>query len=536
MEKAFRVAAMLALCMALLTAAAMASGSHDCVDADGDHFCDECWESVSANCADTDGDHFCDVCWRPVRTACADADGDTWCDVCGGHMSDYCTDADKNHACDVCWAVLGPCLDENKDHLCDLCGGVFWVDENADGICDGCEAVLTHVTAEHVAVYYHQSKGATLADVVLQITVEPYIEVGGAPAGTVAVRWSDDYGNSYSTAEKALTFGVTTVTVEYPSLPMEALEKGGRVTFSPYDAGFTPAENGCVAEYDLPTLWVDSDAEFTVNGVKENKLYLHPGAGVTVVQQPGLTEGWEWVFEEGYAVPRMTVDGLTTTFTMPEESVNMHAAWRCEVCTDADGDGWCDLCEYYIETCPAAAYTDVSADAWYHEAVDHVIENGLMNGVDETTFAPHGGATRADFVYALWSMEERPVVNYLMLYEDVDQEEPYAEAVRWASAMGIAKGYPDGTFRPGETVTREQMAAFLYRYVQHKGGGFTGMWMFLLDYTDRADVGEWAYEPLCWLTMKGVMQGDGTGALNPKKTATRAETAQVLMNYMEVER
>ena len=254
MEKAFRVAAMLALCMALLTAAAMASGSHDCVDADGDHLCDECWESVSANCADTDGDHFCDVCWRPVRTACADADGDTWCDVCGGHMSDYCTDADKNHACDVCWAVLGPCLDENKDHLCDLCGGVFWVDENADGICDGCEAVLTHVTAEHVAVYYHQSKGATLADVVLQITVEPYIEVGGAPAGTVAVRWSDDYGNSYSTAEKALTFGATTVTVEYPSLPMEALEKGGRVTFSPYDAGFTPAENGCVAEYDLPTL------------------------------------------------------------------------------------------------------------------------------------------------------------------------------------------------------------------------------------------------------------------------------------------
>jgi len=455
--------------------------------------------------------------------------------VCGNHMAEYCVDADKNHACDLCWAVLSTCLDENKDHLCDLCGGVFWVDENADGVCDGCEAVLTHVTAVHKGVYYHTKNGAAVADVAIEITVEPYIEVGGAPAGTVAVRWTDADGNSYATADKALTFGVTTVTVEFPSLPVEALESGGRVTFSPYDAGFTPAENGCVAEYDLPTLWIDSDAEFTVNGVRENKLFLHPGAQVVVRQQPGLTESWEWVFEEGYAVPQMTIDGLTTTFTMPEESVNMHAAWRCEVCTDADGDQWCDLCEYYIDPCPAAAYTDVDEDAWYHEAVDYVIENQLMRGVDDTTFAPGGAATRADFMYALWQAEGCPVVNYLMLYQDVDQEQWYAEAVRWGSAMGIVKGYPDGTFRPDAAVTRQEMATFLYRYEQHKGGGFEGAWMFLLNCTDRADVGEWAYEPLCWLTMKGVMQGDGTGALKPQDTATRAEAAQLMKNYMELE-
>ena len=526
----FRSGLVLVVSLLLLSAAAMASGSHTCADADGDHLCDECWESITANCTDADGDHACDVCWALVRTDCADADADQYCDVCWQHMVEFCADADGNHACDVCWAVLSTCLDEDKNHLCDICSGVFWVDEDADGTCDGCEAVLTHVTAKHKGVYYHDRNGTTVADVVIEVTVEPYIEGGGAPAGTVTVRWTDESGTVYATAEKTLTFGETTAVVEYPALPAELLETGGRVVFTPYDAGFTPAENGCVAEYDLPTLWIDSDAEFTVNGVKEYKLFLLPGTEVTMVQQPGLTEDWEWVFEEGYAVPEVTVDGLTTTFLMPEESVNMYAAWRCEVCTDADGDCWCDICAYFVEP-PVAA--DVKLDAWYAGAASLAVENGLMKLAGEDTFAPKAAATRADFIYALWKMADSPVVNYLMMYQDVGQEEWHAEAVRWASAMGIAKGYPDGTFRPEEAITRQEMAAFLYRYVQMQGDGFSGMWMFLLDCTDRADVAEWAYEPLCWLTMKDILNGDGTGALKPQIVANRAEMAQLLKNYLE---
>ena len=435
-KKVFRIAAMLVLCLAVLTAAAMASGSHDCADADGDHLCDACWESITANCADADGDHACDVCALPVRTACADADGDRYCDVCGQHMVEFCADADKNHACDVCWAVLSTCLDENKNHLCDLCGGVFWVDEDADGTCDGCQAVLTHVTAEHKGVYYHDRNGITVADVVIEVTVEPYSQAGGAPAGTVQVRWTDGSGKVYATAEKALTFGQTTAVVEYPSLPLELLRTGGRVVFTPYDAAFTPAENGCV-----------------------------------------FTGG------------------------TPEDAGEIMA--------------------------------DVNGAAWYAGAVYYALETGLMEPAAELAFDPAGDATRADLIYALWKMAGSPVVNYLMMYSDVGQEEWHAEAVRWASAMGIAKGYPDGTFRPEEAMTRQEMATFLYRYIQMQGDGFVGMWMFLLPCTDRADVAEWAYEPLCWMTMKGILNGDGTGALNPRQTATRAQMAQLLKNYLE---
>ncbi len=528
-KKGFRAAAALLLCLLMLSAAAMASGTHACADADGDHFCDECWQRVADLCADTDGDHCCDVCWEPVSTHCADSDGDGYCDVCGAHLLH--ADQDGNHACDLCWTVLSHCTDEDKNHLCDLCGGVFWVDENADGVCDGCDAVLTHVTAHHTQVYYHEKDGVTVADLVIEVKVESYLEEGeGTPAGTVSVRWSDADGNSYATNEAVLSFGQTTAVLEYPGLPLDVLYAGGRVVFTPYDAGFTPAENGCVIEYDLPCLRLDSDSEFTVNGVYENELYLRPGTAVTVVLQPGLIERWVWVFAEGYAVPEVTVDGLTTTFVMPGEDVTMHAAWRCEVCTDADGDQWCDLCEYYVEP---PVEEEESAGVWYAGAVEFVLEGGLMVPADGTDFLPEEGATRADFLLALWKLEGGPVVNYLMTFTDVGQEEPYAEAVRWAAAMGIAKGFPDGTFRPGAVLSRQEMATFLYRYEQTKGGGFTGMWMFLLDCTDRADVAEWAYEPLCWLTMHGIVNGDGTGALKPQDTATRAEMAQILKNYLE---
>ena len=521
----------LTLALLVLTAAAMASGEHICADADGDHACDECWETIPQLCLDADGDHMCDVCWSAVRTACADADGDSWCDLCGAHMAQFCTDTDSNHACDVCWTVLSSCLDENKNHLCDLCGGVFWVDADVDGVCDGCDAVLTHVTAEHIGVYYYGKKSATLADVAIRVTVEPYVQDYGAPAGTVSVRWTDNDGNSYSTAEKPLTFGETTAVVEYPGLPMDALENGGRVVFTPYDAAFTPAENGCVAEFDLPTLWVSSDADFTVNGVACSKLYLTPGTQVAVRLQPGLIDRWEWVFDRGSAKPELTVDGLVTTFVMPQDDVNMQAQWRCESCTDADGDSWCDLCEYYVESCASEQYTDVESDGWYHDAVDFVLNNGLMEPVSESAFAPTAAATRAQLVQALWQMEGTPAVEEELAFADVSADAEYAQAVRWAAAMGIAQGYPDGTFLPDAPLSRQEMAAFLYRYVKLQGDGFVGMWMFLLDCTDRDQVAEWAYEPLCWLTMQGVMQGDGTGALKPQDTATRAELAQVLKNF-----
>ena len=142
-----------------------------------------------------------------------------------------------------------------------------------------------------------------------------------------------------------------------------------------------------------------------------------------------------------------------------------------------------------------------------------------------TAFAAEesAAATRAEAAAALWEAAGSPVVNYAMAFADVPQEAPYAEAVRWCAAEGYMRGYDAKTFGPTEPITRQQLAAVLYRYVQHQGGGFVGMWMFPLRYPDAAQVREWAYEPLCWLTMKGVLSGTETGELRPEGAVCAAE-------------
>lgn len=206
-------------------------------------------------------------------------------------------------------------------------------------------------------------------------------------------------------------------------------------------------------------------------------------------------------------------------------------ATKCDVC------GGCKDLNCTEEVCKEKCtmltmdFADVEASGWYTEAVNYVYHYGLMQGGGNGLFDIDGTTSRATITTILWRLEGEPVVNYLMQYEDVSQDAWYAEAVRWATAEGIVTGYGT-TFGAADEVTREQLAAMLYRYEQYKGGGFTGMWMFLLDATDRAEVSEWAYEAVCWMSMNGIMTGDGTGALHPKEVASRAEVAQILMNYL----
>lgn len=169
--------------------------------------------------------------------------------------------------------------------------------------------------------------------------------------------------------------------------------------------------------------------------------------------------------------------------------------------------------------------------AWYAEAVDYVNEKGLMNGYGGGVFAPGENTSRAMMATILWRMEGCPVVNYLMTFTDVDTSLWYAEAVRWAASEGIIKGHGNKTFGPDDLVTREQIAVMLYRYEQSRGGGFTGSWMFLLDFTDRDQVDDWVYEAMCWMTMNRVITGKGGGILDPKGQAARAETAVMLTRF-----
>lgn len=119
------------------------------------------------------------------------------------------------------------------------------------------------------------------------------------------------------------------------------------------------------------------------------------------------------------------------------------------------------------------------------------------------------------------------------LFRDVVSGQYYTQGIAWAAEKGIVAGYGNGLFGPNDSITREQLAVMLYRYKQTRGGGFIGSWRSLLDFNGRAEVSEWAYEAMCWMTMHGVIEGKGDKTLDPKGNAARAEVAAVLMRYCE---
>ena len=142
-----------------------------------------------------------------------------------------------------------------------------------------------------------------------------------------------------------------------------------------------------------------------------------------------------------------------------------------------------------------------------------------------------GPVTRAQAICELWKLAGKPVVNYILPFSDVDQEADYAEAVRWAAAEGVTAGTGNGCFSPDANITKQQLAAMLYAYAKKQGRGFAGMWMFLLQAEDRDRIAEYAYEPMCWLTMNEVMKTDGNGCLHPAGTVTSAELADILQAF-----
>ena len=173
-------------------------------------------------------------------------------------------------------------------------------------------------------------------------------------------------------------------------------------------------------------------------------------------------------------------------------------------------------------------FSDVDLSSWYADGLAWCAGNGLLNGKSETKMAPFDKITRGEIVTMLWRVEGKPVVNYFMQYTDVKGDEYFGEAVRWATAENVVKGYEDGTFKPSKTITREELAQIIYNYAKLKGNGFTGSWMFNLEYQDAAEVGSWANEAMHWCVMNKIITG-ADGKLLPRGLATRAEAATMFM-------
>lgn len=170
---------------------------------------------------------------------------------------------------------------------------------------------------------------------------------------------------------------------------------------------------------------------------------------------------------------------------------------------------------------------------WAQEAIDYVNKKGIMNGISETDFAPDENITRAMLVTVLWRAENKPVVNYATDFEDVNAEEWYTEAVRWAASEKIVEGYDENTFGTNDFITREQIATIIYRYAKYKEIAPQGAWAIRIDYSDISDISDWAVESVMYCKLNSIMTGLDNNAFAPKNNATRAETATIVMRFFE---
>ena len=186
-------------------------------------------------------------------------------------------------------------------------------------------------------------------------------------------------------------------------------------------------------------------------------------------------------------------------------------------------------------TCPIWPFTDAVPSAWYHDGVHYCLENGLMRGVSGGKFLPDGSTTRAQLVTILWRLEGSPTTTGAVRFGDTAGGAWYTEAVRWAAGCGVVKGYDNGCFGPNDAVTREQMAAILYRYAQHKGYDVSaGKDTNILSFDDAFAVSEYAIPAMQWACGSGMVHGiarDGGMALAPRDTTTRAQTATLLTRF-----
>lgn len=180
-------------------------------------------------------------------------------------------------------------------------------------------------------------------------------------------------------------------------------------------------------------------------------------------------------------------------------------------------------------------FTDVSENDWFFNDVKFVYQNGLMNGTSATTFSPEGTTSRGMIVTILWRMAGSPDMEDKIWgypFADVDATAYYGTAVYWARLNGIAGGYDDATFGPNDPITREQMAAILYRCAQYKGYDVSAK-ADLNKFTDADEISNYALEALQWANAEGLINGKGDGVLDPKGQATRAEAAAILTRFCE---
>ncbi|MBR6014751.1 MAG: S-layer homology domain-containing protein, partial [Firmicutes bacterium] len=179
-------------------------------------------------------------------------------------------------------------------------------------------------------------------------------------------------------------------------------------------------------------------------------------------------------------------------------------------------------------------FADVHESDYFYNPVMWALEKNVTGGVSADSFAPFNGCTRAQMVTFLWRAAGKPWASANHHFSDVASDAYYAEAVEWAIVSGITKGIGETTFAPNDTVTREQLASFIYRYAVEKGQGYETAPTTKLDFNDAGSVHAWADEAMHWCVENNIVSGMGEKMLAPQNEANRAQIVTMLYRYFNM--
>ena len=251
-------------------------------------------------------------------------------------------------------------------------------------------------------------------------------------------------------------------------------------------------------------------------GVQVSPKNAVPGTLVTVTPQPA--PGYELATltvldQYGNEVDVNPLGNGNYSFKMPRSRVKVEATFYCTG----------------SELCPTHHLADVLVKAWYHDAVDYVVEHGIMTGTSATTFEPNTTLSRAMVAQILYNLEGQPTVTGESTFTDVSGHWAI-DSITWAQKTGVVDGYEDNTFRPENNVTRQEFAQMMYNYAAYKDYDLSAKGA-LSQFTDGDSVQEWAVTAMSWANGNALINGHDDGTLEPGGTTTRAQAASILMRF-----
>ena len=247
---------------------------------------------------------------------------------------------------------------------------------------------------------------------------------------------------------------------------------------------------------------------------KVDKSYASAGAKVTITVTPGRNATVQRITvtdEDGQRLKLTENRDGTYSFTMPSGTANVYVRFS--------GSG--------------LPFADVPSGSWYYDDVAYVYDTGLMTGLTATAFGPNLSTTRGMIVTILWRMENEPAARHGCPFADVRRGSYYEQAIAWASENGIVTGFDASTFAPDRAITREQLAAILFRFAAYRGMDAVTLRENLSSFQDQAAISAYAVSALNWAVGEGLMQGTGD-KLEPTGSATRAQVATMLMRFAEL--